>query len=110
LVDEIYSTVNNKIKALQILYLAKSTIRNNLKKELHKITCDCCIIWGKQDAVTPPHVAEEFHQLIAHSSLKWIDNCGHVPMMETPEEFNAALSSFLKKRSNTATNIISEIA
>lgn len=94
LVDEIYSTVNNRIKALQILYLAKSTIRYNLKSELHKINCPCCIIWGKQDAVTPPCVAEEFHQYIPHSSLWWINHCGHVPMLETPDEFNSILSNF----------------
>lgn len=94
LIDEIYAAVNNRIKALQILYLAKSTIRYNLKNELHKITCNCCIIWGKQDAVTPPCVAEEFHELIHNSSLWWINNCGHVPMLETPDEFNIILSNF----------------
>lgn len=94
LIDEIYAAVNNRTKALQILYLAKSTIHYNLKKELHKITCNCCIIWGKQDAVTPPCVAEEFHKHIHNSSLRWINNCGHVPMLETPDEFNAILSNF----------------
>jgi pimeloyl-ACP methyl ester carboxylesterase len=95
LVDEIFETVNNRTKAIQILYLAKSTIRYNLKSQLNNITTKCSIIWGKQDAVTPPDVATEFKRLIPQASLYWIDNCGHVPMMETPNEFNKLLSKHL---------------
>lgn len=94
LVDEIFATVNSR-KALQILSLAKSTIHNNLEKELSKIKTDCCLIWGRNDVVTPPEVAIKFNKLIPHSTLDWIDECGHVPMLETPEEFNRLLDTFL---------------
>ena len=100
LVDEIFETVNNKLKAVHILSLAKSTIRNNLKNQLEKIECDCCIIWGKQDAVTPPEVAYEFKKHIPHASLFWINECGHVPMLEAPKTFNEILSAFLEKHEN----------
>ncbi|HWR33985.1 MAG TPA: alpha/beta hydrolase [Chitinophagaceae bacterium] len=94
LVDEIYSIVNSR-KALQILSLAKSTIHNNLEKELPNIKTTCCLIWGKNDIITPPQVAEKFNQLIPGSKLHWIDFCGHVPMLETPEQFNTILDNFL---------------
>ncbi|MDO9039005.1 MAG: alpha/beta hydrolase, partial [Lutibacter sp.] len=32
------------------------------------------------------------------ANLFWIDKCGHAPMMEHPEEFNAILESWLKER------------
>jgi pimeloyl-ACP methyl ester carboxylesterase len=95
LVDEIYATVNSR-KALQILSLAKSTIHNNLGKELSNISADCCLIWGRNDIITPPPVALEFKRLIPHSTLYWIDQCGHVPMMETPKAFNNLLDRFLQ--------------
>ena len=95
LVDEIYSTVNSR-KALQILSLAKSTIHNNLEKELSKIKSPCCLIWGRNDHVTPPDVAIKFHRSIAGSELHWINDCGHVPMLETPAAFNKILDGFLK--------------
>ena len=95
LVDEIFETVNNRTKAIQILYLAKSTIRYNLKSELKNITTKCSIIWGREDAVTPPEVAIEFKRLIPQASLYWIDNCGHVPMLEAPDEFNKLLLKHL---------------
>jgi pimeloyl-ACP methyl ester carboxylesterase len=94
LVDEIYATVNSR-KALQILSLAKSTIHNNLEKNLSEIRANCCLIWGRNDIITPPQVAQKFNELIPHSTLYWIDRCGHVPMLEEPEAFNANLDSFL---------------
>ena len=94
LVDEIFTTVNSR-KAIQILSLAKSTIHNNLRPELPGITADCCLIWGRNDVVTPPAVALEFNRLIPNSKLFWIDKCGHVPMLEVPKLFNNLLDKFL---------------
>jgi len=97
LVDEVYSIVNNRLKALKIISLAKSAIRHNLGDELQDITVPTCLIWGKNDTITPPMVAEEFKKLIPNSELHWVDKCGHAPMMEVPAEFNKILSGFLEK-------------
>jgi 2-hydroxy-6-oxonona-2,4-dienedioate hydrolase len=97
LVDEIYSIVNNRLKAIKIIALAKSAIRHNLGDELQQVIVPTCLIWGKNDTITPPMVAEEFKSLIPNSELHWIDKCGHAPMMEVPGEFNAILDSFLEK-------------
>lgn len=97
LVDEVYSIVNNRLKALKVIALAKSAIRHNLGDELKEITVPTCLIWGRNDTVTPPMVAEEFKTLIPNSELHWIDKCGHAPMMEVPDEFNRILSTFLAK-------------
>lgn len=97
LVDEVYSIVNNRLKALKIISLAKSAIRHNLGDELRDITIPVCLIWGQNDTITPPMVAEEFHKLLPTSELHWVDKCGHAPMMEVPEEFNKILGAFLDK-------------
>lgn len=97
LVDEVYSIVNNRLKALKIISLAKSAIRHNLGDELRDITVPVCLIWGQNDTITPPMVAEEFHKLLPTSELHWIDKCGHAPMMEVPAEFNKILFDFLDK-------------
>jgi 2-hydroxy-6-oxonona-2,4-dienedioate hydrolase len=103
LVDEVYAIVNNRLKAIKIIALAKSAIRNNLGDELSKVKQPTCLIWGNNDSITPPFVAKEFHKLIPNSELNFIDKCGHAPMMEVPDEFNAALHNFLKKHSEPAT-------
>jgi 2-hydroxy-6-oxonona-2,4-dienedioate hydrolase len=97
LVDEIYSIVNSRLKAIKIIALAKSAIRNNLGKELNNIQQPTLLIWGRNDTITPPFVGEEFKKLIPGSELHFIDKCGHAPMMEVPESFNTILADFLKK-------------
>ena len=97
LVDEVFAAVNNRNHVIKILAMAKSAMRHNMEKELHKITVPVSLIWGKDDKVTPPEVAKEFHRLLPDSELKWIDKCGHAPMMEQPEEFNQHVDSFLKR-------------
>lgn len=95
LVDQVYNDVNDRDRALRIILTAKSAIRHNTGDQLHNIKVPTLIIWGKQDTVTPPEVAEKFHELIPHSELHWIDPSGHAPMMEKPEEFNVILKQFL---------------
>lgn len=99
LVDEVFNITNNRLKVIKIIALAKSAIRNNLENELHQITVPTLLIWGKDDIITPPYVAEEFHKLIKNSELYFIDKCGHAPMMEVPGEFNVILDKFLEKLS-----------
>jgi 2-hydroxy-6-oxonona-2,4-dienedioate hydrolase len=103
LVDEVYSITNNRIKAIKIIALAKSAIRNNLGEELNQIKLPTLLVWGNNDTITPPFVAQEFHKLIPNSELHFVDKCGHAPMMEVPDEFNAILHKFLKKLNEPAT-------
>lgn len=102
LVDEVYEIVNNRLKAIKIIALAKSAIRNNIGKELSLIKLPTLLIWGNNDIITPPFVAEEFRKLISNSELHFIDKCGHAPMMEVPHEFNRILHSFLQKLNQPA--------
>ncbi len=95
LVDEVFITINDRSKVLRILAMAKSAIRHNMAKDLHKITMPVGLIWGRDDKITPPEVAVEFNQLFPQSKLYWIDKCGHAPMMEQPEEFNRILKEYL---------------
>jgi pimeloyl-ACP methyl ester carboxylesterase len=96
MVDEVFNMANDRMKLIKTLTIAKSAIRHNMAKDLPKMHLPTCIIWGKNDNVTPPEVAEEFHKLLPNSSLHWIDKCGHAAMMERPEEFNALLLTWLK--------------
>ena len=98
LVDECYDIVNDRNRVLRILAIAKSAIRHNMAKDLPNMTMPACLIWGKNDTITPPEVADEFHDKMPDSDLFWIDECGHAPMMEHPQQFNEILDGWLKKR------------
>ncbi len=95
LIDQVYGIVNNRNTVLKTLAIAKSAIRHNMASDLPNMKQPSCLIWGKQDNVTPPEVGRDFHKLLPNSDLFWIDKCGHAAMMERPEEFNQILEDWL---------------
>jgi len=97
IIDDVYETLNNRNKLIRTLAIAKSAIRHNMAKDLPSMKLPAGLIWGKNDTVTPPEVAEEFHKLLPNSELYWIDQCGHAPMMEKPDQFNVYLEDWLNK-------------
>ena len=105
LVDEVFELTNNRIKVIKIIALAKSAIRNNLGEELNQIKQPTLLIWGNNDTITPPFVGREFNRLIPNSELHFVDNYGHAPMMEVPDEFNRVLDVFLHKLTHPETTV-----
>ncbi|MEM9920651.1 MAG: alpha/beta hydrolase [Bacteroidota bacterium] len=97
LVDDVYGIVNDRNKAIRVIATAKSAIRHNLKDKLHQIKAPTLLAWGKEDNVTPAFVGEKFNELIDNSKLVLFDECGHAPMMELPDKFNAVLEKFLSE-------------
>ena len=53
------------------------------------------IMWGRQDGLVPLADGEHFNKDIAGSKMIVLDQCGHVPNVEKPGEFNAAVLKFL---------------
>lgn len=95
LVNHIFEIVQQKSKALSIIGLARDAQKQNLKNQLPNIKVPTLLLWGLQDVVTPPAVAEQFRELLPQATLHYLNNCGHAPMMEQPELFNLHLSNFL---------------
>jgi len=98
LVDVTFNLVQDRSKLVKVLALAKSAIRHNMRDDLPNYNLPVCLIWGQNDTITPPDVAEEFHEKLPDSDLFWIDKCGHAPMMEHPATFNEILSKWLDDR------------
>lgn len=97
LIDEVYDIVNDRNKAIRIIATAKSAVRHNLSDKLHQVKVPTLLVWGRDDNVTPAFVGEKFNELIEHSRLIFVEECGHAPMMEYPELFNKHLGDFLEE-------------
>lgn len=97
IVDEILEVVNSRSKLFSLLKLTRSTHSHNMEEHLPDIHQPTQLIWGKQDIVTPPKVANKFLALMPNAHLDWIDRCGHAPMMERPEAFSTILKGFLSE-------------
>ncbi|MBX3102636.1 MAG: alpha/beta fold hydrolase [Bacteroidetes bacterium] len=95
LVDDVYETVNDAAKAIRIVRIARAAQRMNMRQEITQIQKPVCLIWGLNDPITPTYVAHEFNHLLPQGELHFLDEAGHAPMMEKPDEFNLILQDFL---------------
>ena len=96
LVAQVLSITTNAQKCLAVLRVAKSTQRHYVADLLPLITAPTLLIWGREDRITPVHVAREFAGMIPDTELVILNDCGHAPMMERPEAFNFALQHYLE--------------
>jgi pimeloyl-ACP methyl ester carboxylesterase len=67
----------------------------HLAKWLHRIDVPTLLIWGEHDRLFPKDYAAAFQRLIAGASIVIVPDCGHVPHMEQPEVFVAAVRDFI---------------
>lgn len=101
LVEEMFAVVNNRARVLRLIKMARSTKSENVAGRLGEIDAPTLLIWGNNDLITPPDVAEQFKSYIPHAELHFIDQCGHAPMLERPEAFNEITFNFLRQTVGT---------
>ena len=97
LVDFAYDLLNDRKMVLRLIRVARSTQSETLTDRLSEIDVPTQLIWGQEDQITPPDVAEEFKALLPQARLAFIERCGHAPMMEHPTAFNEILLEFLRQ-------------
>ena len=67
----------------------------SLPHYLTKVTTPTLIVWGKQDAIIPLECGEIYQQALPNAKLEVIDQCGHSPQVEKPQEFHKVVTDFL---------------
>lgn len=95
LVDEWYSSVLDRDYVRFVLRVSRATRDRTVEEELSELDLPTLIIWGSEDAITPPATGREFQRRIKGSKLQFIDDCGHAPNWEQPEAFADLLDEFL---------------
>lgn len=94
-IDRAYEELSDRQAARALVRLSKSAKNDHMGERMCGIQTPTLLVWGRQDIVTPPRVAEEFQSLIPDARLHWLDDCGHAPMIERPTDFAAAVAAFL---------------
>ncbi|MEZ6242217.1 MAG: alpha/beta hydrolase [Phycisphaerales bacterium] len=92
--DRAHAALSKRSGARAMLRLSKSARRDHMGDEVSAINRPVLLIWGRQDVVTPPSAAQGFLDLLPDARIHWIDECGHAPMIEAPDEFAEAMLSF----------------
>jgi len=95
LIDDVYSMLSDRHYRRFLLRVAKATRDRFMLEELAGVRVPTMIIWGRDDSITPPFVADQFCENIPNAELVFIDNCGHAPPIEQPGEFARHLHAFL---------------
>jgi len=67
----------------------------SMEKVLHRITAPSLIIWGDTDRVLHVSGAEIFDRGIKNSRVYILKKCGHLPMIERPEETAGVFLKFI---------------
>jgi 2-hydroxy-6-oxonona-2,4-dienedioate hydrolase len=98
LMEEVTQTIYDRQRMRRVYRVAASTKRNNLRESLTKIQCPVLVVWGNNDQITPPEMAQEFADRLPDAELEFIDRCGHAVPIERPAEFNHLLDNFLSRR------------
>jgi pimeloyl-ACP methyl ester carboxylesterase len=108
-VEAVRRTLTTRVLARRIIHVARSAKRSNLESRLGEIGAPTLVVWGKDDRITPPEVAERFATLIPNAELVFIANCGHAPMLEQPGVFNAVVEDWLQDTRTSRRNTAGEV-
>jgi pimeloyl-ACP methyl ester carboxylesterase len=71
--------------------------RPDSRPDLPNYKLPVLVLCGRHDALTPVEVHEEMARLIPNAELVIIEESGHLPPMETPDQTAAALRNWLKR-------------
>jgi pimeloyl-ACP methyl ester carboxylesterase len=75
--------------------------REVLVDRLPSVKMPTLVVWGARDRVFPECQAREAVVRLQEGSLALIPDCGHMPHVECPDRFLAALTEFIGERANS---------
>ncbi len=67
-----------------------------MQGKLNKITAPTLIVWGDSDKLINVSAVQIFKKNIKNSKTAIIKECGHLPMLEKPQETASVYKDFLK--------------
>jgi pimeloyl-ACP methyl ester carboxylesterase len=72
--------------------------REVLLEKLPQLQLPTLVIWGSSDRIFPVSQAKEAVSRLERGTLELIPECGHLPHVERPDDFLAAIGPFLREQ------------
>lgn len=98
LVDDVDSVVDRQtVRAMrrwQRSEFRRTGFRTNYADRLDELTVPTLLIHGDEDPLLPPAWSRKAAAKVSESEIELVENCGHNPPRERPEQFNSAVQSF----------------
>lgn len=99
--DDITTVARNREAAA--MYLWEPYLHNpKLRRRLHRIDVPTLMIWGAEDRLAPPAYGRAYCDSIPGATFTTIENCGHVPEVECPQELCDRIASFVRSTTGAA--------
>lgn len=81
---------------------ARSAASPAIPAAARRIQAPTLLIAARQDRIMPAANVPYTLDTIKGSQVRWIEHCGHLPMVERPDEYAAVVSDFLSETSRDA--------
>lgn len=79
-----------------------STLRNKtvdgfpeVYRRLGRLSLPVLLLWGRNDRTLPLEQSRDILSAVPQTKLRIVENCGHIPHYEKPDEVNPMISDFL---------------
>ena len=73
------------------------------EQEVRAVRAPALVVWGRYDELADPTGADRLGKTIPGAQTVIIDDCGHMPQLEKPEEFNRVVREFLMTTRTSST-------
>lgn len=70
----------------------------DLRDQLHTLRVPALVLVGEEDEATPPAMSRELAAGLPDARLAVLPGCAHVPQLQAPEQFLAAIRPFLAEK------------
>jgi pimeloyl-ACP methyl ester carboxylesterase len=72
-------------------------MRADLGPRLERLDCPLGVIWGRRDRVVPIETLERVRAVRPEVAVEILEDAAHVPQLECPEEYIAALDRIFER-------------
>jgi pimeloyl-ACP methyl ester carboxylesterase len=97
LIESILQMIERRTPAQFAAQIRALLARPDATALMPMIACPALVLCGLEDAWSPMSTHRVMAQLLPHSTLVAVADCGHMCTMERPDEVSAALSTWLKR-------------
>lgn len=104
LVEHFQARYKNQMQYKGFMRAILSTIRNDMLgsflemyRSLGKLETPALLLWGRNDKTVPFEQSGLLREALPHAEFRVVENCGHLPHYERPDEVNPILINFLRQ-------------
>jgi pimeloyl-ACP methyl ester carboxylesterase len=97
-VVELLDAVAADVRPQSVRVALRAMVDADLRDVLPQIAVPTLLVWGERDVRSPLSVAHAFARAVPHAELVVIPGAGHMTNLERPDEFNAAVRDFCRRR------------